>query len=42
MSGPIQSLNIEVTNLKNKKADTSEIPTKVSQLENDANYISEQ
>ena len=39
MSGPIQSINNKTIELENNKADKTEIPTKVSRLENDANYI---
>lgn len=41
MSGPIQSINNKTTELENNKADKTELPTKVSDLENDSNYITE-
>ena len=41
MSGPIQSINNKTIELENNKADKTEIPTKVSDLENDSNYITE-
>lgn len=39
MSGPIQSLNNRTTRLENDKANKTELPTKVSELENDSNYL---
>ena len=41
MSGPIQSINNKTIELENNKADKTELPTKVSDLENDSNYITE-
>ena len=41
MSGPIQSINNKTIGLENNKADKTELPTKVSDLENDSNYITE-
>lgn len=39
MSGPIQSINNKTTELENNKADKTELPTKVSDLENDSKYL---